>query len=197
ILVARPIAVLICLAPFVFSWRERLFISWVALRGAVPVMLAILPLVAGLEQAQLLFNLALVVVLVSLLLHDDSLPIAARLCRVEIPPIPEPLHRTSLDVVVESDYELMVYQLSNTNWCVGSHLRDLNMPKDTRIAALFRGRKLLHPSGSTQLERSEVLCVIGHARDLPALSKIFSTTSVPRHLNSRQFFGNFVLEGSA
>ena len=197
ILVARPIAVHICLAPFVFSWRERMFISWVGLRGAVPVMLAIFPLVANLEQAQLLFNLAFVVVLVSLLFQGASIPLAARLFRIEIPPVPEPLHRTSLDLVVESDYELMIYQLSNANWCVGVQLRDLKMPKDTRIAALFRGRKLLHPTGSTRLELNDVLCVIGHARDLPALSRLFSTTTAPRHLNSRRFFGDFVLEGSS
>lgn len=197
ILVARPVAVLVCIAPFSFSWRERLFISWVGLRGAVPIMLAIFPLVAGLEQAQLLFNAAFVVVLVSLLLQGASLPLAARLCGVEIPPSPEPLHRTSLDMSVESDYELMVYQLTQTKWCIGMQLRDLKMPADTRIAAVFRRKQLLHPSGSTRLELSDVLCVIGRAKDLPTLSKLFSTVNTPRHLANQQVYGDFILDGGA
>ncbi|WP_371919828.1 potassium/proton antiporter [Pseudomonas sp. MYb185] len=197
ILVARPIAVLICIAPFSFSWRERVFISWVGLRGAVPVMLAIFPLVAGLEQAQLLFNVAFVVVLVSLLLQGTSLPFAARLCGVEMPPSPEPLYRTSLDMSVESDYELMVYQLTQPKWCIGMQLRDLKMPADTRIAAVFRSKQLLHPSGSTRLELGDVLCIIGRAKDLPSLSKLFSTVNTSRHLANQHVYGDFILDGGA
>ena len=197
IFIARPVAVMICLAPFVFSWRERLFIAWVGLRGAVPIILAIFPLMAGLDQAQLLFNIAFVVVLVSLLLQGSSLPLMARWCRVEIPPQPAPLQRTSLDLAVDGEFELMIYQLDNANWCVGSHLRDLKMPSDTRIAALFRGSSLLHPTGSTQLALNDVLCVVGRSRDLPELSKLFSRAQAPRYLENRKFFGDFILEGEA
>ncbi|SDJ79457.1 potassium/proton antiporter [Billgrantia gudaonensis] len=195
ILVARPLAVLISVKPFFkFRWRELFFIAWVGLRGAVPIVLAIFPVIGGVDNASLYFNVAFAVVLLSLLIQGGSLPLMARWMKVEIPKGVTPNHRGPLGILPENDYEMFVYQVDNSD-LDDVPIRLLRFPSGAVISALFREHAMLHPKGSTRLRLGDVICVIGRADDLPALNRLFSGDT--RLKQERAFFGTFTFDGDA
>ncbi|MCG6657162.1 potassium/proton antiporter [Halomonas campisalis] len=195
IFVARPLAVLISIKPFFkFRWREIGFIAWVGLRGAVPIVLAIFPVIGGVENASLYFNVAFAVVLMSLLIQGGSLPLMARWMRVEVPLGVTPNHRGPLGILPENDYEMFVYKVENQD-LDDVPIRLLRFPSGAVISALFREHAMLHPKGSTRLKIGDVICVIGRADDLPALNRLFSGDAKLKQ--ERAFFGTFTFDGDA
>ncbi|GHE19509.1 potassium/proton antiporter [Halomonas urumqiensis] len=195
IFVARPLAVLISIKPFFkFRWRETGFIAWVGLRGAVPIVLAIFPVIGGVENASLYFNVAFAVVLMSLLIQGGTLPWMARWMRVEVPASVTPNRRGPLGILPENDYEMFVYVVENDE-LEDVAIRLLRFPSGALISALFRDHAMLHPKGSTRLQLGDVICVIGRTDDLPALNKLFNGDA--RLKQERAFFGTFTFDGEA
>src|SRR5690554_7375184 len=109
--------------------------------------------------------------------------------------MPSPITRLGLEIQLASQWKLFIYRLKETRWCIGAELRELNMPENTRVVALFRNNQLLHPSGSTVLETNDILCIVGHDYDLPVLGHMFSET--PKRGLDLSFFGDFMLDGQA
>lgn len=196
ILVARPLAVLVTVTPFFkFRWRELGFISWVGLRGAVPIVLAIFPVIGGVENASLYFNVAFAVVLLSLLIQGGTLSPVARLMRIQVPKGVTPKQRGELGILPEHDYEMFVYKVENPA-LDDQPIRLLQFPSGALISGLFRDREMLHPKGSTRLKIGDILCVISREEDLEKLNLLFSGET--KLLQAQQaFFGAFVLNGEA
>ena len=106
---ARPLAVYLCLAPFRFNWREKIFIAWTGLRGAVAIFLASIPMLVGLPKAYLYFDVAFVVVVISLLLQGWTLGPAARLLHVALPRVDRAPRRVELDLPGQLEQQLVGY----------------------------------------------------------------------------------------
>ncbi|WP_116473468.1 potassium/proton antiporter [Zobellella maritima] len=197
ICIARPLAVLTSLLPFFrFNGRELGFISWVGLRGAVPIVLAIFPLMAGIPEGGMLFNVAFFVVLISLLVQGSSLPRVARLLDLEVPPEPAPKRRSMLGIFPEDDFEMFLYRVESES-IDGVVVRQLTFPPHCRVAAVFRGEYLLPASGSTRLALNDTLCVIGRSNHLKTLNNMFGGDLDAARSKARAFFGDFILDAKA
>ncbi|WNK18863.1 potassium/proton antiporter [Halomonas piscis] len=195
IFVARPIAVFAIIRPFFkFRTREVLFIAWVGLRGAVPIVLAIFPLIGGVDNAFLYFNVAFAVVLMSLLVQGGSLAWVARWLKLEVPDGATPNRRGPLGILPENDFEMFVYEVENLD-LDDVPIRLLRFPSGALISALFRQHAMLHPKGNTRLKIGDVLCVIGREEDIVALNRLFNGDA--RFKRERAFFGAFTLDASA
>lgn len=195
--VARPLAVWLCLLPFRFPWREQLFISWVGLRGAVPIILALFPLLAGIPEAVEILDVAFFVVIVSLTVQGWSIPALARALRLEVPPQPEPAERHELMAGQPAGPVFLGFRLSEHARPVGHEAGELRLPGEARLVAVLRDGMALAPAAAGRLAAGDVLYVLASAADGAMLGEMLSTTAAPDYLEKRRFYGDFTLRGDA
>lgn len=190
-LLARPLAVWLCLLPFRYARHEVAFMSWMGLRGAVPIVLAMFPLLAGVPDAMLLFNVAFVVVLASLLLQGASVPLSARLFGVGLPRRNEPRVRTTL-----SDDQLAVleFRVAEGSSLLEVDLRLMSLPDGVRALGVLREGALIEAGAAGLLRLRDVVMLIAPEEEIERLSDLFGRVDAAAR---RKFYGDFVLEGSA
>ena len=196
-LVARPAAVWISVLPFRMRWREQLFISWVGLRGAVPIILATFPLLAGLDQGNVYFNAAFIVVLLSLVLQGWTIAPLARTLGLEVPPKVRPLQQIDLDIPGRFEHELLGYRLEPDSNAAGKPLERLPLPPEAEIAAVIRGAQVMNLNGVGLLQAGDYVYVLAVPRHVEALNRTFGVAHGPARLEEHRFFGDFVLDGDA
>ena len=197
IFLIRPLAVITTLWPFGFNPRELGFISWTGLRGAVPIVLALFPVMANLPEAWRLFDIAFFIVLVSLVVQGTTMAPLARWLRLEVPAGEDPYRRLPLDVPAAGDHELMLFPLRGEQWDEARPLSQLKLPPNTAIAGVFRQRLCHQPTPELAVASGDVIAIFAAPDLLPDLGKALSGRQAPQYLAERAFFGDFVLNGEA
>ena len=174
VLVARPLAVIPVMKLFGFNAREITLVSWVGLRGSVPIILAIFPLIFGLPGAELIFNVVFFVVLISAVVQGSALPYLARKLNLMEPPPTTPAASLEITSLGDVDAEIVKYTLEDNTRAAGRLLSQLALPDSTVVAMVVRDTAVIPPRGSTRLLASDHLFIILRPAFRPFIDCVFS-----------------------
>jgi cell volume regulation protein A len=188
--VARPVAVVACLLPFGYRWQEIGFISWVGLRGAVGIFLASIPLLAGLPNARLYFDVAFLVVLASLLVQGWTLARAAHRFGVAVPRSDPNTRRIQLDLPGQLEYEMVGYRVAPGS----ALLRGANLPGRVRLAMAVREGRILLPDEASTLAANDYAYFVAPSAQAERLDWLFAEGADAREAE-QDMFGLFTLPG--
>ena len=162
--VARPLSVFICLQPFHVPFKGKLFLSWVGLRGAVPIIFATYPVIAGIEDADFLFNVVFVIILLSLSLQGTTIATCAR--RLDL--ATEELktgNEFGVELPDELESKLSEITLTEDSFVNGNRLQDLYFSKGTLVMMVKRGNSFIVPNGQLELHAGDILLTIAQQTD--------------------------------
>jgi cell volume regulation protein A len=188
--VARPVAVFLCLAPFPFPRREKVFISWVGLRGAVAIFLASIPVLVDLPKGAVYFDIAFVVVLVSLGVQGWTIAWAARRLHVALPRAERKLRRVELDLPGQLEQELVGYLVRNNSL----FLKRQVIPSWSKPTLIIRDEQIFTPSEAAPVVAGDYVYLLAPPEKAEALDRFF--TDMPATLPvDPHMLGDFMVLG--
>lgn len=157
--VARPLAVFLCLQPFNVPVKAKLFLSWVGLRGAVPIIFATYPVIAGIEDAHFLFNVVFVITLLSLSIQGTTITTAARWLGLATEE-PATGNKFGVELPDELGSRLSEMTIGDADLAGGNHLADMHFPEGTLVMMVKRGNSFIVPNGRLELQQGDILLTI-------------------------------------
>lgn len=165
IIVARPVSVFLSLLFFKMKFRRRFYISWVGLRGAVPIVFATYPLLAGIDKADMMFNIVFFISVSSVLIQGTTLSVMAKWLNVALPNEEKKL--SASDLLMEDNPKALIKEIPVTANCyaVNKKIVDLGFPKHAIIAIIRRDNKYVTPNGSTVIEDKDILVVLADKQE--------------------------------
>lgn len=178
ILVARPISVFISLIPFKMKLRRRFYISWVGLRGAVPIVFATYPLLAGIEQAGMIFNIVFFISVTSVLIQGTTLPIFARWLNVALPVEAKPRDPVDAFLADNAKTAMAEIKIPTNSFAVDKKIVALEFPQSAIIAMINRGDSYITPNGSTVIEADDKLIVLSDREE--GINQVYETLKIDK-----------------
>ncbi len=166
IFVARPLSVFISMSAFKMTFQEKTFLSWVGLRGAVPIVFATYPLLSGIEKADLIFNIVFFISVTSVLIQGTTLSTLARWLHLEVPEGEKKSYPLDDFLTEPKGAFLEEFLINPEHTAVGKKIVELNFPENAIIAMIQREGEYLTPNGMTKIEINDKLFILSGSKDV-------------------------------
>jgi len=178
--IARPAAVLICTAFGSFSFKDKLFISWSGLRGAVPIVLATYPYAAGIETSHDIFNIVFLAVSLSIVVQGSTISKLAGWLKLVTKSKPAPSQVMELVTLGDSDLEMCEIHIDEAQYSGSIEIASLNLPHGTTITMINRNEEIIAPQGSTKIHPGDVLYVLVKSDNIDTVNLEISGKLIPK-----------------
>ncbi|HOV93920.1 MAG TPA: potassium/proton antiporter [Spirochaetales bacterium] len=174
IFVVRPAVVFLCVSPFRYTFREKLFIAWGGIKGAVPIVLATYPAAYGLDPDGTIFNIIFFAVLISCVVQGTTMAPIAKALRLTVPLKPRSPHTLELNSVRKTNIDMFEMQIDANSPAANKRIRDLDLPDDVLISSIVRNGKIIAPRGTSMILPDDILFVLGPRQSMDLVAAMLT-----------------------